>query len=654
MFGITYLFMATPVYTSTARMSVTPANRTADMQSFNDGTNSYLYTQSELIMSPSVLALALRDPAVARIVADEPDAVQYLQRFMSVDVGKRDTVLTVSFSSTDRDEAATMANAIVAAYQKYQIMPRQSDSAELSRLDEENAALEKHITDTTSRMQELERENGALDPANPHNTLADHTLSDLTHELMLAQLDELKAKQASVSATNYIEKLKKKGMDTDAVDGEMLDMSPEAEARLPSDIVILRQALQQTHYLPSHPTYRAMEQRLQHLELTQARVLQNRAEVAGQRMRDLAAAVSTAREEASKANAASFKYARLQTDLNNDQKRKEAIATRTAQVNETRALGMLDIEMLEPARSELRPSHPSRKTTLPLSLALGMLIGGGLGFLRDRRDDRFRTVDEIRNAMGVPLLGTIPQLPHALAAPQAGRQSQIAPGSAIAEACRTIRTAIQFGAPKDRCRTMLVTSPSSADGKSTLASNLAITMAQAGKHVLVVDADLRLPTQHTIFNVCSDNGLSTVLQGTSTLDQAIQPTGIEGLDLLPCGPLPASPTEMLNSSTFADLLETLADRYDQVVIDSPPVMGIADARIIAAAADMTVLVLRADKSTRRASELARDGLGSVGAQLLGVIVNDMNAMPGDAYSYHAYRRQPVEAPLVQAAGTRFR
>jgi len=123
---ITYLFMATPVYTSTARMSVTPANRTADMQSFNDGTTAICIRQSELIMSPSVLALALRDPAVARIVADEPDAVQYLQRFMRSTSASANTVLTVSFSSTDRDEAATMANAIVAAYQKYQIMPRQS------------------------------------------------------------------------------------------------------------------------------------------------------------------------------------------------------------------------------------------------------------------------------------------------------------------------------------------------------------------------------------------------------------------------------------------------------------------------------------------------------------------------------------------------
>jgi len=210
--------------------------------------------------------------------------------------------------------------------------------------------------------------------------------------------------------------------------------------------------------------------------------------------------------------------------------------------------------------------------------------------------------------------------------------------SAVAEACRTIRTAIYFGAPKDRCRTVLVTSPASSDGKSTMASNLAITMAQAGKRVLLVDADLRLPTQHAIFGIRHEYGLSSVLDGKVTLDQAVQPTAVSGLEVLPCGPKPSNPAEVLNSSMFNELLEVLSERYDQVIIDSPPVMGIADARIIAAACDVTILVLRADKSTRRMSELARDGLGSVGANLLGIVINEVEPSDGNGYGYHGYAR----------------
>jgi len=140
--------------------------------------------------------------------------------------------------------------------------------------------------------------------------------------------------------------------------------------------------------------------------------------------------------------------------------------------------------------------------------------------------------------------------------------------------------------------------------------------------------------------------LSTVLDGKATLDQAVQPTAVSGLEVLPCGPKPSNPSEMLNSPMFNELLEVLSERYDQVVIDSPPVMGIADARIIGAASDVTVLVLRAEKSTRRISELARDGLGSVGANLLGMVINEVEQTNGYGYGYHGYPRAADRKPVA--------
>jgi len=162
----------------------------------------------------------------------------------------------------------------------------------------------------------------------------------------------------------------------------------------------------------------------------------------------------------------------------------------------------------------------------------------------------------------------------------------------MAEACRMIRTAIHFGSAKDRRRTLLITSAASGEGKSTLASNLAITVAQAGKRVLLIDSDLRLPTQHKIFGVDNDRGLSTLLQGQITLDEAIESTEIDGLELLPSGPQVHNPAEMLNSPVFTELLDTLFDRYDQIILDSAPVVGIVDSRIVAAACDVSILVLR--------------------------------------------------------------
>jgi capsular exopolysaccharide synthesis family protein len=204
----------------------------------------------------------------------------------------------------------------------------------------------------------------------------------------------------------------------------------------------------------------------------------------------------------------------------------------------------------------------------------------------------------------------------------------------VAEAYRTVRTAIYFGVPDPKSKTLLVTSPSPGDGKTTMASNLAIAIAQSGRRVLLIDADTRKPMMHKIFNLADEVGLSSVLLGEAKLDKAIQKTGAPNLEVLPCGPLPPNPSEILNSQAFLDLVNSLCLQYDQIVIDSPPVEPVTDARILAASCDTTVLVLRAEKSTRRLSAHARDALIGVGANLLGVIVNAVPRGQG-GYTYYS-------------------
>jgi capsular exopolysaccharide synthesis family protein len=282
---------------------------------------------------------------------------------------------------------------------------------------------------------------------------------------------------------------------------------------------------------------------------------------------------------------------------------------------------------------------------LAIGLLAGLLLGSGLGFMHDWFDDRFRTVDEMRSATGLKLLGIVPKMPHGLAPAIVGQQSLLEPMSAVAEACRMIRTAIHFGAAKDRRRSLLITSASSGEGKSTLASNLAITMAQSGKRVLLIDADLRLPTQHNIFGVDNDCGLSSLLQGQIRIEEAIESTEINGLELLPSGPQVHNPAEMLNSPVFSELLDMLFDRYDQIIVDSAPVVGIADSRIVAACCDVTILVLRGGTSTRRMNEMARQGLTSVGALVLGMVINDSSDDGVGQYPYGSRSVRPAMRQL---------
>jgi capsular exopolysaccharide synthesis family protein len=218
-----------------------------------------------------------------------------------------------------------------------------------------------------------------------------------------------------------------------------------------------------------------------------------------------------------------------------------------------------------------------------------------------------------------------------------GQRVLYEPNSLVAEAYRTIRTAVFFGVTQDQARTLLITSPAPHDGKSTVASNLAITMAQAGQKTLIIDADLRKPTQHSIFEIDSrDHGLSNLLAGAIDMDEAILsgPTG--NLDLLTCGIEIPNPVEVLNSDAFAGMLRELTERYDRVIIDSPPVGLVSDGQILSALCDVTILVLRAETSTRRHSQQARDKILSVGGRILGAVVNDVQRGHGHYGYYSGY------------------
>jgi len=282
-----------------------------------------------------------------------------------------------------------------------------------------------------------------------------------------------------------------------------------------------------------------------------------------------------------------------------------------------------------------------------LALCLGLFAGVGLGLIREWKDQRLRSTQEIGALLGLPVLGAIPSMTAPKQTPAIrGQKIRISPESREAEAFRTVRTALFFGAPKDEARTILVTSPAPGEGKTTAVSNLGIAMAQAGQRTLIVDTDFRRPMQHKVFGLNRQaRGLSCVLVGQMDLDEAIEELPMANLFVLTCGPDVPNPAEMLNSDRFAEIVRTLAGRYDRVLIDSPPVIAVADAQIVAALCDVTVLVLRAHKSMRRVSIQACDSLAGVGGRILGVVVNDVPRKSdrygysgGYGYSDYSYRR----------------
>jgi polysaccharide biosynthesis transport protein len=269
------------------------------------------------------------------------------------------------------------------------------------------------------------------------------------------------------------------------------------------------------------------------------------------------------------------------------------------------------------------------------ALMMGLALGTGMGLMRDWMDHRLRSAEDITASLGLPVLGVVPHMSSKHSIVARGQTVTLEPMSESAEAYRTVRTALFFGAAGADAKTFLLTSPSPGDGKSTSASNLAIAMAQAGHRTLLIDCDFRKPTQHRIFEIDDKVGLSSVIAGQAPLRDAIQRTRVARLQVLPCGPIPPNPAEILNGKRFAQVMDVLVRVYDRIVIDSPPVMPVTDSRILAASADVTLLVLRANKSTHRLSVAARDGLASVGASMLGVMVNDVPRRK-NGYGYGGY------------------
>jgi capsular exopolysaccharide synthesis family protein len=220
----------------------------------------------------------------------------------------------------------------------------------------------------------------------------------------------------------------------------------------------------------------------------------------------------------------------------------------------------------------------------------------------------------------------------------------------MAEAYRTLRTTLFFRAGSSGAKTLLITSPTMGDGKTMTASNLAIAVAQSGTRTLLLDADLRRPNVHRVFELDNRVGLTNVVAGDATIAQAVQRTDVPDLDLITSGPIPTNPAEVLNSQFFRDVLSDLSKDYDLIIIDSPPIMPVTDARILGAICDVTLLVLRAMRSDVSVARHAKESLLEVGANLAGAVVNGVPLKGGfygsPAYygQYYGYGRPTVEPP----------
>jgi len=652
--GFVYLQRVTPQYTSTSRIYVEQEGL-PPLETTGAGTvrawSNYLYTQAELIKRTETLSTALASPAMGHLqtFAEISNPIAALRKGLQIVVGKKDEIINVSFTSPSAEEAASIVNTVVDAYITAHNERKRDTSAEVVKLlKEERVASYQELDEKRKAMALFQREHENLAyGTSPENNTILTKLLHLDAELTAAQL-------AALDSRSHYEAVRQMAGDSSALRRYVEAQRRGVYIASANEIVVLRAELLRVRRTradslqelkPHAPQIVALDAEIERLESQIAELdktfadsvvaaAQERMLEAAARQKDLEAMVAEQSQTAEMLNRQLVDFALLQSDYERAKKFCDILDDRIRVISVDPQVTSLNVEIIEVAKPATVPSEPQKARTMGLALCLGLFAGVGLGLLREWKDQRLRSTQEISALLGLPILGAIPTMraPKQTVAIR-GQKIRISPESHEAEAYRTVRTALFFGAPKDEARTILFTSPAPGEGKSTAVSNLGIAMAQADQRTLIVDADFRRPMQHRIFSLDRRaRGLSLVLAGQMELTEAIDHMGMKNLDVLTCGPDVSNPSEMLNSSAFAEIVKTLAQKYDRVLIDSPPVIAVADAQILAALCDVTVLMLRAQQSTRRVTLQACESLVGVDGRLLGVVVNDV-PRKSDRYGY---------------------
>jgi len=310
------------------------------------------------------------------------------------------------------------------------------------------------------------------------------------------------------------------------------------------------------------------------------------------------------------------------------------------------------VTVVSPAAVPKAPSSPKKTEITLIGLALGLLVGLAVAFTVENLDDAIRSHDDLEHAApGVPVMGLVPMIGSWRDRAQPFLVMGAEPTSPAAEAYRSLRTSLQFTAYESAIGSVLVTSPTATEGKTSTVSNLGVVLATVGKHVVLVSADLRRPRLAAFFGLEEGVGLTSVMIGDLTLDEALQPVpDVPGLTVLGCGPVPPNPAELLSSPKFAEIFDELTRRFDLVLVDSSPLLPVTDPVLLSRMTDTTLLIVAAGTTTKGQLRRAVEQLAQVGARHIGIVLNEVTRGGDDAYGYdYSYSYQPENKPSATAS-----
>jgi succinoglycan biosynthesis transport protein ExoP len=584
-------------------------------------------------------------------------------------------LVDVSYTSTQARFSADVVNTLVQEYINYTIESRSQATEQTSDFLTDTIAKKKAELDTKERQLMRYSEEKKILPLSDKdsNTVSQYTSAATAYS---------NAQVARIAAQARYQELQK--IRIDALPQNVNDPTIQS---LRTNYLAAKNEYEEkiaTTYTPSHPEMIVLKAKVDTLERQLREEIKKAGDMAfteysqalnnENRLRDM---LEGKRTEVTQQNNDSLFYAGLNTEV---ESLRTLISTLTAQQKTTEVSATLsglrtsNIKIVDKALVPDSPSSPNVKRNLIVALLFGLMLGVGLAFGAHFLDNTVKNPEDLDKLTGLPSLGLIPHFspngsgkgggvyasPYGDSASQNTEAAKISevelinhlfPKISIAEDYRNVRTSILFSRVDSDQRVIAFTSTQPQEGKSATISNIAISFAQMGERVLAIDADLRKPRLHKIFQVRNTVGLSDVLTGRVDLEEAIQRTPVSHFWLLPSGPHPPNPAELLNSRKMKELLAAVRDRYEIVLIDLPPVLAVVDPVIVAAIADMTIIVLKTGKTTRKPLLRTINELRKAKARIAGVIFNDAeskkNAFYTPYFQYEYYQDPSMDEEKLQ-------
>ena len=614
---------------------------------------SYIQTQFELVQSTDVLYPVVEQNDLERKWAVEgsplsrEQAYYQLRSKLGLKQVRGTLLMEVSITSTNPDEAATLANSVANSYSEVKRLSYGAlENNSMRSLEDNLRQSQQQVSDLRTKVQQMRRDRPEIRDPDPDNRV--RTTDPYQEEVTAKQNEVDKSATGIVALSNRLSQvgqLKPEELQralatlniTDQTVSSILPKYQEADSSLP--------VLRNSGLGPNHPKvksllaardvyYKQLSEQIgsiKHSLAIDLDIQKSTQESLKQQLKDLINKQRQHRVDSAEYDTLKEDYLKAKDVLTALEMSKQKSVVDTGMTR-------TPAQQWNKAQKPSGPSSPRVPLNMAIGVLLGLVAGIGLAFFIEYLDTSVKTMEDVETMLGVPVLAIVPKNIKLL-----HKQPNDVPD---AEAYRILRTNIEFNRKSADANTISLVSGGPGEGKSTTLANLAFTCAQGGYSVLIVDADLRRPTQHKIFEVNNSVGLTNYLTTNIALEEVIIPSAVENLSIMPSGILPADAVGILNSQRMSDMIAELKTRYDIIFFDSPPILGVSDGAVLASEVDQSIIIVQHRRFPRAMLQRVKQAISNVGGTVLGVVLNNVDLRHDPNYAYYTsyYEYYAVRSP----------